>query len=251
MSLLLQGLRRGVHLVPLVALAASLHGCTVDIPRHTVGNWQAKPSYIKEYEVTLVGTDGVPVLNSCSVVSLDSSLQCSGHGSCANWFEPEPLASSGLNTSVPLLPRFCHCDRDWAGPECDIQRKSQFTAFLLSMFGGVLGADMFYLGLFGLGVAKLLTFGGLGVWWIFDVARIGSSAVAVPGSYRVAADVEHWVFLLSFLTFTGVIAFVLSIWSLHREQHRKAREILMLKTEGAVNGAGGYGSVQAWSGGAP
>lgn len=51
--------------------------------------------------------------------------------------------------------------------------RSQGTAFLFSFFLGIFGADRFYLGQTGLGIAKLLTCGGCGLWAMIDGILIG------------------------------------------------------------------------------
>ncbi|QMT98783.1 TM2 domain-containing protein [Mycoplasma tullyi] len=54
--------------------------------------------------------------------------------------------------------------------------KSRTTVSLLSFFLGGLGVDRFYAGRTGLGIAKLLTGGGLGVWALIDfiIALMGN-----------------------------------------------------------------------------
>lgn len=56
-------------------------------------------------------------------------------------------------------------DKDWT------------TALVLSVLLGYLGVDQFYLGNTGLGLAKLFTCGGLGIWTIIDIIRIATNSV--------------------------------------------------------------------------
>ncbi len=45
---------------------------------------------------------------------------------------------------------------------------------LMSIFFGSLGVDRFIMGHIGLGILKLLTGGGFGIWWLIDLILIAS-----------------------------------------------------------------------------
>lgn len=49
-----------------------------------------------------------------------------------------------------------------------MKKKSWLASIFLSLFLGWLGIDRFYLGYICLGILKLITFGGCGIWWFAD-----------------------------------------------------------------------------------
>jgi len=55
--------------------------------------------------------------------------------------------------------------------------KSWTTALILSFLVGVIGVDRFYTGHVGLGIGKLLTFGGCGIWALIDLILIATRKV--------------------------------------------------------------------------
>ena len=57
---------------------------------------------------------------------------------------------------------------------------------IMSVIFGLIGVDRFIMGYVGLGILKLITFGGLGIWWFIDVIL-----VAVKHNFKNIEWVEN------------------------------------------------------------
>ncbi|KAH0790712.1 TM2 domain containing protein [Histomonas meleagridis] len=90
------------------------------------------------------------------------------------------INSYGIAVCQPLRSIECIGERYWIAHDYRCFKegtKSYITAFLCSLFFGVFGADRFYLGYVLLGVLKLLTLGGVGVWYFVDLILVSIGKV--------------------------------------------------------------------------
>jgi TM2 domain-containing membrane protein YozV len=61
-----------------------------------------------------------------------------------------------------------------------VSERSRTVALVLATLGGVFGFHRFYAGRVHSGIAMALTFGGLGMWWLYDMITI------IAGEFRDA-----------------------------------------------------------------
>jgi TM2 domain-containing membrane protein YozV len=73
-------------------------------------------------------------------------------------------------------------------PEPEVSKRSRGVAIGLCFFGGIFGLHRFYVDKPQTAIAMLLTFGGLGIWYLYDLVLIAA------GEFRDSDDlpVRNW-----------------------------------------------------------
>ncbi|CAK9090727.1 TM2 domain-containing protein Y66D12A.21, partial [Durusdinium trenchii] len=204
----------------------NLQGCSLFIPSHRVPNWKKAPDYLVQHEFVAEGLpETAASLNSCRSAGVGEQV-CSGRGQCKPWSTVPMKVDGGQATYTS----FCECDYQWADPECRTRRKSQMKAFLLSLFLGFLGVDRFYLGFFYTGCMKLVTLGGLGLWWLYDIVRVGAAPIYAL-DYKVAADLPHWLFMTILVLLFTALGLLWSLDSYGRHRTKKRQEAMQFFAE--------------------
>lgn len=104
---------------------------------------------------------------------------CSGCGA-RPWVGTRFCQACGAETNAENAP----CPKCGAF-QVRYSQKDWLLALLLSILLGTFGVDRFYLGYVGLGILKLITFGGVGIWWLIDVILIALNRINDSEGYRL------------------------------------------------------------------
>jgi hypothetical protein len=79
-------------------------------------------------------------------------------------------------------------DEDAVDPRDLVSERSRGVALGLSIVLGVFGAHRFYVGKIGTGLGMLFTFGGLGLWWLYDIILLSAGEFTDIDGRRLV----HW-----------------------------------------------------------
>lgn len=70
-----------------------------------------------------------------------------------------------------------YCGAKQKNTPAGVKRLNWTTTLIVSIFVGWLGVDRFMMGQTGLGILKLLTAGGFGLWWLVDIILIATKKI--------------------------------------------------------------------------
>ena len=87
----------------------------------------------------------------------------------SNWAKSKMISADTMVIDVET-------DRTYTASQIPgvFSEKEYMVALLFSIFLGYLGIDRFYMGQVGIGIGKLLTFGGCGIWYLIDIILIAT-----------------------------------------------------------------------------
>lgn len=145
--------------------------------------------------------------------------------------QPSPTQASPADTQQVVAPTPVVAPAASQPGAASVSEKSYVKTVVLSSSFGVLGVDRFYLGKTGTGVVKLLTVGGLGIWYLVDLILAVFGKVQAKDSTAPLDDTEKYkpffVKLFWIMIVVEVVAFffaiVVSVYGGVQQQARDAQ----------------------------
>lgn len=95
----------------------------------------------------------------------------------------------------------------------EVSDKDYLVTFLLSYFLGFFGADRFYLGQTWLGIAKLVTLGGCGIWQFIDTILVLAGVMHDKHNRPLANREKHFKLSLIIFITLFIVGLIINIAS--------------------------------------